>query len=768
MLAVLAAAAAASAAPGGWNVYLDASAVNGITIIGDSLWCATGGGVLLYDPADSTFTQFADGLALRSNDITAVTVDGRGSIWAAMRAAGIARIDDPLAAAPHVTQYSAAISGLLSDSVTCLLRIGPDVYYGGTNGVAKFFEQFPTSEPNLTDNLEGRTVYDMAYDPATDLLWIAAEGGVAGFNRGTFAYTWYPIGRARSICVHQGEIYCAAAEGVLVFGDGAWSVFGSGLHMEPLAVASGGGALWCITPESAYLWSGSLWVHQETSALKTLLRREYIIFWGDNILRALGVDRAGVPWVGGFKAADRRGAYLWSFSGGQWRNAAPAGLPQNQIVALDADAAGNLWVSTGRFGIAYRAADSGAWVAYTKIRSDTGDDNALSFHVNNLALLGDGQGYLWCNALNFDLDRLDIGDPFDRSDDVWAHYSLGEGTITSNRFVRAVEDPAGNRWFLSDADFYLEERWGINIASAAGNNWLSVNPSTHPAMEVGSVFDCAFDQTGVFLALRGFGVKYWHTGGFGWNTLTSTTGDYWVTVAGQGQLPSTELWAIERGADGSIWIATSGGLVRYRDGRYDTYGAKTDFDGQGLLGGAVYDLAGDRHGNVWAATSRGLNRIAPDGTITGAFTTASLWLAELQFVHSNDVVSPLPHHVCKSLAYDAADDVLWVGTDGGLARLDVSPDEVRPLALPQAILYPNPVHISRGDNALRIWRISGTVGIRVYTLEGELVHEAHGVAEGGVAWDLLTVGGFRASAGIYIVEISADGRAETRKVAVVR
>ena len=86
----------------------------------------------------------------------------------------------------------------------------------------------------------------------------------------------------------------------------------------------------------------------------------------------------------------------------------------------------------------------------------------------------------------------------------------------------------------------------------------------------------------------------------------------------------------------------------------------------------------------------------------------------------------------------------------------------------EMILYPNPVYADRGDNALRIARVSGPVDIRVYNLEGELVHEASGVAEGEIAWDLLTINGYQASSGIYIVQAKGTGGTSMRKVAVIR
>ena len=74
-------------------------------------------------------------------------------------------------------------------------------------------------------------------------------------------------------------------------------------------------------------------------------------------------------------------------------------------LALDCDADGNLWASTGQYGISHLST-TGRWTAYTKIRIDTGDDDALSYYINNLALLYDSRGFLWCNSLDYDLDRV--------------------------------------------------------------------------------------------------------------------------------------------------------------------------------------------------------------------------------------------------------------------------------------------------------------------------------------------------------------------------
>jgi hypothetical protein len=538
--------------------------------------------------------------------------------------------------------------------------------------------------------------------------------------------------------------------------------------MDPVTVAAGGGELYCITPERVYLWNGSYWASLASSELKGMIREDFRIGWSVNTLGALAVDPDGVPWTGGFFEEGNRGIFLAGFTGSGWNSFQPGGLSQNLIVALDCDESGNVWASTGKFGISLRTA-SDEWTSYTKIRSDVGNDDALSYYINNLALLYDSQGYLWCNSLTYDLDRIDVGDPLDKDDDLWMHFTPGTGTIASNRFIRAGEDPGGNRWFMSDDVGFESGMWGINIGSSAGDDWLIVDPGSYPQMEGGNIFDCTFDEDGAYIAMRGYGVMYWRTGGFDWPTLVSGSGDYWITVLGENQLPSTELWAIERGPDGSIWVGTSAGLVRYDQGEIDSFTVKNSSNEEGLIGGTVYDLVFDGRGGLWVATNKGLNRIDPDGTISAAYTTALEWQNELNLIYrAEEVISPLPDHSCRALAYDPSGGFIWVGTENGMARLDSNEPQEIELPLSDMILYPNPVYSGRGDDALRIANISSPVEIRVYNLEGELVHEVSGVTEGDVAWDLLTLNGFQASSGIYIVQVKGAGGTSMRKVAVIR
>ncbi len=748
-----------SAASGDWEIFVNASAINRIGCVGDSIWCSTRGGILIFDLGDSSFAQHLDGLDFRSTDVSGVARDARGSVWASFTSTGVARIDRFGSDQPSVKLYSAVIDGLLSDSVTCIAAAGSDVYYGSTAGIAKFYDNLHSFEPVLSDSLEGVLVRDLLV--RGDTLWVACERGVARFLRSTFAYTMYRIGNVTSLCAHGGAIHAAGAGGVRRFDGTGWVSLGMPGGFVPVAVASGAGTLFCVTDERAYRRDGSSWT-DITANMKGLFFQKYTIGSGYRIIKSVAVDSRGIPWVAGFEAQINRGAYLSAYVSNQWINKAPDGLSQNGIVALSVVPGDGVWASTRYYGISYRAND-GRWTTYSKMRTPT-DEAGLTYYLNNIAMLRDSQGYLWACAFQ-DLDRVKLNDPLLKTDDEWEHYALNEGTITTNRFIRAKEDPAGNRWFLSDDVLAGQGQLGINILKADGTAWLSVTPATAPGMAGGSVFDVSFGAGGVvYLALRGYGVQAWYTGGLDWAHLSDIANDGWSTLIGPDDLASTDLFAVENGTDGAVWAGTASGLVRWKAGAVDSFKIKTTPGEEGLIGALVFDLELDGAGNLWVGTEQGLNKIAPDGTIE-AFTSAEAWKGDL---YPSSIITPLPSSVCGKLACDRAANMLWIGTSNGLARFDVTPAVEVAAPLSSMILYPNPVHISRGDAEVKISKISNPVSIRVYTIEGELVHSVDRVVDGGRAWDLLTLNGFKARSGIYIVKVSDGSSTESRKIAIIR
>jgi diguanylate cyclase (GGDEF)-like protein len=110
-------------------------------------------------------------------------------------------------------------------------------------------------------------------------------------------------------------------------------------------------------------------------------------------------------------------------------------------------------------------------------------------------------------------------------------------------------------------------------------------------------------------------------------------------------LPSNEVRALHESSDGTVWIGTTEGLVRRRNGELTLI----DRAG-GLPGDYIVALYEDSQGALWVGTGTGLGRIRDDQVETMA-------LGEVEGVES-----------VFALHEDPAAGVLWLATDRGLLR----------------------------------------------------------------------------------------------------
>ncbi len=118
-----------------------------------------------------------------------------------------------------------------------------------------------------------------------------------------------------------------------------------------------------------------------------------------------------------------------------------------------------------------------------------------------------------------------------------------------------------------------------------------------------------------------------------------------VRIGAADGLPSTSVRAVLPDGD-NLWIGTTAGLVRWRNGKARRYTAA-----DGVPDGAVQGLYRDAQGIVWIGTDRGMTALSPDGSTRA-------WLGDRDFPGQN----------AFEFLRDAAGDV-WIASDRGLLRL---------------------------------------------------------------------------------------------------
>ncbi|MCK5407132.1 MAG: hypothetical protein KAJ37_06745, partial [Candidatus Krumholzibacteria bacterium] len=390
---------------------------------------------------------------------------------------------------------------------------------------------------------------------------------------------------------------------------------------------------------------------------------------GKGLVRAITRTNNGDVYVAAAKDGFEFGINLVRYDGQQMENLQPNDPGENRIVRLARDVDGSIWVVCHGLGVG-KLMPSGLWVNYNTSVPAAGQ---LSNLYSNRAILADSEGRKWFSTQTVDedypkpLDELD--DKLDEvyGNDEWTRHPLGSGigdTYGTLRPQRAVEDPAGNRWFLADeADpaYNLPPDWnGIHILrqdTQNGYEWLKVQPATTGnRMMGGNISHVAFDFGVVYVAIRNKGVQSWETGGYDWQSLSDLANSVWGNTLtarlGEELSEANSIFSLAlRKSDRVLWIATDAGVYKYdplSSLRYKLIRPRTGSE-VGLLGLPILFVLLDHQENLWVATKLGLNKISrEDDNDIEAYTTATGFqeLVGQGVNYGPEVVSPLAGTVC--------------------------------------------------------------------------------------------------------------------------
>ena len=127
-------------------------------------------------------------------------------------------------------------------------------------------------------------------------------------------------------------------------------------------------------------------------------------------------------------------------------------------------------------------------------------------------------------------------------------------------------------------------------------------------------------------------------------------------------------------AQGGVWFAADGAVVRFKDGRFTAYGNDRE-----LAGLSITCLLKDREGTIWIGTSGGLFRLAK------------------QFITGLSTGSGLLHREVYPIMQSRNGDI-WVGSIGGLSRFRDGVFHNTPLPVPI-----NYVQALSEDSTGRLW-----------------------------------------------------------------
>lgn len=384
-------------------------------------------------------------------------------------------------------------------------------------------------------------------------------------------------------------------------------------------------------------------------------------------------------------------------------------LPADQINRLLLDAQGNLWIGTTSHGLLRMNAPLGESAHIESIDVEDGLPNS---RVS--ALAQDREGSVWVGT-NGGLFRLRL--PPVRV------FSKRQGLLTP--YVRAVaETPDGALWVGTSSGLYRIDDSGVRsfgrpeglpmdsvmslLAESDGSLWIGTAAGGLARWDGQRVVPVARRETGlagdqVRALLRGRDGSLWVGTTLGLSQLREGSISNWTVADGlprdfvialhedargrvfvgtsngaamieSGQLqplqlgaePVKDIFHFHETADGSLWMATDLGLLRWKDGPAGRVGRAA-----GLPVDAVFQIVPDALGGWWLTTNRGLFRIdAAAAAIVADGRRAELEVR--QFNESDGMESAQCNGAAGPAALARADGRLWFGTASGLAIVDPS------------------------------------------------------------------------------------------------
>lgn len=240
-----------------------------------------------------------------------------------------------------------------------------------------------------------------------------------------------------------------------------------------------------------------------------------------------------------------------------------------------------------------------------------------------LALAQDRHGYVWA-ATDDGLARYDGAHLR-----VWRHDPQVSGSLPGNTLETMLIDAQDRVWVGAN---------GAGLAMLDANRQRFTRFAELEAICTQQVWALAAHGTDLWVGTSGSGICLLHADG--------RISRYQHQSEDPRSLPDDTIYALLAGKDGSMWIGTTSGLVRWKRGDGFATVRSPLLDGKDAI-----RLSGDRDGGIWVGTDAGLYRVSDDGVVTPAPWAEAAQSRAAVVLHDRD-------------------GRYWVGSSNGLYRGD--------------------------------------------------------------------------------------------------
>ena len=732
---------------GRWKNFTDMKTVRGVAAATDSVWVATAGGLFLYNPSASRFVKYTNSDGLSSNDLTAVTIDGAGRVWAGS-SDGYVNAFSP-STGEWIAIRSIHESGQVAKSVRVLLVSGDSLFIGTDFGISVLQisrREFRDTYANLGFSSQAGVndvkIYKGQIWAATDLGVASAQIGAPNLSAPT-SWTQYtttsglPSNVCNSISILHDSVVVGTSQGVAMFGGNKFSSVGAYVNrpvVEILGRANDvvvllGDAGSCRVESFSNLFSSSTVIAVNTQYQASSLAAQ---------------PASSNLWVGTLL----QGIARWT---GSWEYRAPNGPMSSLFSSVVVDDQGVLWAASGTSGRGtgfYRydptASDDSHWKNYTSAKypvMKNDDYYKVSLGAN---------GSVWISSWGVGVVEV-VGDSIHRRLDQTTTPALA-GSVTSDpNYVvigGAAVDSKGSTWIV--------DRTAVN-----GNHIMQLKQDGTPVYW-NSISDGRF--TNILIDRND---TKWFANSEPSDKPIPPPGLYYFnedsTVAGtrplrgwgniSNGLPNGTILSLALDLDGDVCVGTDLGITIFTD----PVSPKTSKIAYvPLLGQSIQAIAIDAVNNKWVGTKEGVDVLNPDCTQL---------LAQYSVLTTN---GKLVSDDIRSIAFDQKRGIVYIGTEKGLSSLAVFPVQAA-RTMTTLELGPNPFVVPSAGQ-LTIRNLAAASSIKIISTNGMLVRQFQAQGGGRAFWDGRSTNGELVPSGIYfIVAFTENGsQTSTGKIAVVR
>ncbi len=554
------------------------------------MWFGTYDGLYKYDghvatsytanPADSDHS-------LRSNIVTAVHEDQQDRIWVSTGGGGLHQVNKrtgeikayPINGTRHSNRWN-QLTGLYEDKQGIL-------WLGTAMGIARFdpdsllYTLYPTPNGKKIERLKG---------DATGKLW----SGSYQLDPKTKKYTLFPLPTSFESQLVSPYAFYIDAEGIAWTGTHEDGLFRMDTKRPSHYTPYNPKGLINKTIHGIYEADGYLWLATTEGLQRVDKNTEQVLTYRsdpslpgslntDLLATGLYYDRAGNLWVGSAFGVNKASLLPKPFQTFQI-TPSPASFhrPENEMFSVLEDQYGTVWVGSAAKGL-YRIDPTAHQFMRVVVNPA---DKRTNLNWQRWPLLEDTQGRLWVGT---DMEK--------------GLYQLDR---ERNKFIR-YPCPFSVSMLDQDATGKL---WIGGQAEIASFDPLTKQFTYYRSDENDSTSLLPGNITGLMVSRKG---EVWVALKEGISRLNPNTGKF-VRYQPQegflkGHLNAPHVNALYEDQQGIIWVGTDeGGLNRLDPNTHTfTYFTKQD----GLPSNDVLSIIGDKRGNLWIGTNRGLSRYNP-------------------------------------------------------------------------------------------------------------------------------------------------------------